>query len=247
VTAWGCCAWSSRTGSTWTSRWSATCAAGAYPSSSFPAAVAPLVTLAYGLSERESQVTRLCMQGVSTRQMAHALALSPHTVQDHLKSIFAKTGVRSQARELTTTRGHGSVSEGRAATDGTGGGPSTAGPVIRLLSRGGHRHRDGRARLSLSASLNLASSTRKYLRRVGPELKAGPGREVHPIPVALTDPERPGRTLVSTALSRRSLIGMRPLVQVQPGRKTARDQRKGWSLRFDWSARSDPSRWGMRS
>jgi hypothetical protein len=44
-----------------------------------PAAVAPLVTLAYGLSERESQVTRLCMQGLSTRQMAHALALSPHT------------------------------------------------------------------------------------------------------------------------------------------------------------------------
>jgi DNA-binding CsgD family transcriptional regulator len=62
-----------------------------------PAAVAPLVTLAYGLSERESQVTRLCMQGLSTRQMAHALALSPHTVQDHLKSIFTKTGVRSRS------------------------------------------------------------------------------------------------------------------------------------------------------
>jgi DNA-binding CsgD family transcriptional regulator len=62
-----------------------------------PSAVAPLVTLAYGLSERESQVTRLCMQGISTRQMAHALALSPHTVQDHLKSIFAKTGVRSRS------------------------------------------------------------------------------------------------------------------------------------------------------
>ena len=62
-----------------------------------PAAVAPLVTLAYGLSERESQVTRLCMQGLSTRQMAHSLALSPHTVQDHLKSIFTKTGVRSRS------------------------------------------------------------------------------------------------------------------------------------------------------
>jgi DNA-binding CsgD family transcriptional regulator len=62
-----------------------------------PAAVAPLVTLAYGLSERESEVTRLCIDGLSTRQMANALALSPHTVQDHLKSIFAKTGVRSRS------------------------------------------------------------------------------------------------------------------------------------------------------
>jgi DNA-binding CsgD family transcriptional regulator len=62
-----------------------------------PVAVAPLVTLAYGLSERESQVTRLCMHGLSTRQMAHTLALSPHTVQDHLKSIFAKTGARSRS------------------------------------------------------------------------------------------------------------------------------------------------------
>ena len=61
------------------------------------ATVAPLVTLTYGLSERESEVTRLCMGGLSTRQMAHALALSPLTVQDHLKSIFAKTGARTRS------------------------------------------------------------------------------------------------------------------------------------------------------
>jgi len=59
--------------------------------------VAPLVTLTYGLSERESEVTRLCMEGLSTRQMAHALGLSPLTVQDHLKSIFAKTGARTRS------------------------------------------------------------------------------------------------------------------------------------------------------
>ena len=58
--------------------------------------VAPLVALAYGLSERECQVARLCIEGQSTKQMAQRLNVSPYTIQDHLKSIFEKTGVRSR-------------------------------------------------------------------------------------------------------------------------------------------------------
>ena len=61
-----------------------------------PHDVAPLVALAYGLSERECQITRLCMKGQSTKEIAQSLAISPFTVQDHLKSIFDKTGVRSR-------------------------------------------------------------------------------------------------------------------------------------------------------
>ncbi|MGI9119361.1 MAG: LuxR C-terminal-related transcriptional regulator [Acidimicrobiales bacterium] len=40
--------------------------------------VAPIVALAYGLTDRERQVTRLCMHGRSTKAMAQALNVSPY-------------------------------------------------------------------------------------------------------------------------------------------------------------------------
>jgi len=58
--------------------------------------VAPLVALAYGLSDRERQLARLCIEGRSTKEMAQAMAVSAYTIQDHMKSIFEKTGARSR-------------------------------------------------------------------------------------------------------------------------------------------------------
>jgi DNA-binding CsgD family transcriptional regulator len=61
-----------------------------------PYEVAPLIALSHGLTEREAQITRLCVEGRPTRGIAAELHMSPYTVQDHLKSIFEKTGVRSR-------------------------------------------------------------------------------------------------------------------------------------------------------
>jgi DNA-binding CsgD family transcriptional regulator len=61
-----------------------------------PARIYPLLMSAYGLTPREQDITRLILQGGSTVDIAQELSVSVHTVQEHLKSVFDKTGVRSR-------------------------------------------------------------------------------------------------------------------------------------------------------
>jgi DNA-binding CsgD family transcriptional regulator len=61
-----------------------------------PARISPLLMSAYDLTEREQEIARHVLRGESTVEIAESLFISTHTVQQHLKSIFEKTGVRSR-------------------------------------------------------------------------------------------------------------------------------------------------------
>jgi DNA-binding CsgD family transcriptional regulator len=64
-----------------------------------PLEIAPLIVQAYDLSKREGEITLCVVRGLSTAEIAEELHISVHTVQDHLKAIFDRVGVRSR-REL---------------------------------------------------------------------------------------------------------------------------------------------------
>jgi DNA-binding CsgD family transcriptional regulator len=66
---------------------------------------AELFARVIGLSDRESELLGHLVAGSDTRQIARLMFLSEHTVQDHLKSMFAKAGVHN--RRLLVARATG--------------------------------------------------------------------------------------------------------------------------------------------
>ncbi len=64
-----------------------------------------LLFAAYGFTPREREICREVLTGSSTADIADALGISAHTVQDHLKAVFAKAGVRSRGELAARLRG----------------------------------------------------------------------------------------------------------------------------------------------
>jgi DNA-binding CsgD family transcriptional regulator len=67
-----------------------------------PHEILDLRFMAHDLTRRERELVALLLEGHDTRAVTERLYLSPYTVQDHLKSVFAKVGVRTR-KELVAT------------------------------------------------------------------------------------------------------------------------------------------------
>jgi DNA-binding CsgD family transcriptional regulator len=61
-----------------------------------PEELLPFSMTAYGLSPREEELAKLVVRGLSTSRISRTLFISEHTVQNHLRSVFEKVGVRSR-------------------------------------------------------------------------------------------------------------------------------------------------------
>ena len=60
----------------------------------------PAVAAWYGITPGERAVVEWAVEGLLGKQIARRLHLSPHTVNDHFKSVYRKTGVHSREELL---------------------------------------------------------------------------------------------------------------------------------------------------
>lgn len=84
-----------------------------------PLSRADLLARACGLTAREREVFDHLVTGRDTAQVSRLMFVSPSTVQDHLKSVFDKTGVRNRRSLLARALGT-ATEEGSAWEVGTG-------------------------------------------------------------------------------------------------------------------------------
>ncbi len=74
-----------------------------------PAAAAAVAAMphSHNLTVREIEVLTLLVKGLSNREMAEQLTLSPRTVERHLENVYRKTGARNRAEATAYAFTHG--------------------------------------------------------------------------------------------------------------------------------------------
>ncbi|WP_338060177.1 helix-turn-helix transcriptional regulator [Streptomyces fulvoviolaceus] len=70
-----------------------------------PAERPAVFTRACALSRRESELLGLLAKGADSHTAARSMYVTEHTVQDHLRSVFAKTGTHNRRDLLSRTLG----------------------------------------------------------------------------------------------------------------------------------------------
>jgi DNA-binding NarL/FixJ family response regulator len=55
----------------------------------------------YGLSEREKEILKLLVEGLSKRQISEKIFLSHHTIDSHIRNIYAKLEVHSRGSAIS--------------------------------------------------------------------------------------------------------------------------------------------------
>ena len=73
-----------------------------------------------GLTQREVEVLRLIMQGLSDKAIAHRLQRSVDTAKTHVKAILTKLDASSRVEAVAIARRRGLVSEKSMAISGSG-------------------------------------------------------------------------------------------------------------------------------
>ena len=74
-----------------------------------PAPTAPDLAVAAGLTAREAEVLRLLAQGLSDREIAETLSLSPRTISGHVTHLLTKLDLESRTAAAIFAVRHGLV------------------------------------------------------------------------------------------------------------------------------------------
>jgi len=72
-------------------------------------------TMPAGLTSREVEVLRLLAAGLSNREIAERLVISPKTAGHHVEHIYAKTGTANRALASLFAANHGLIGDSSGA------------------------------------------------------------------------------------------------------------------------------------